>query len=323
MRALIVGISGQDGIILSNLLYSKGYKVFGTQIQAEKKTNAGSLSKISKYEAQVSETDLSIPSTCAEYLDSVKPDVIYHLAAVHGSSSNMNFVENNDSNKMIKCHVDLTKNLLDWQKINSKARLCLALTSQMYSPTAENYEINLNSEFNPQNFYAETKLQGFNTLKFYRQKYKLFSVGLILFNHTSIHAKNDFLFKILARQILDFSEKSQPNIVIRDANQKIDISDAFEVCDAIYRASEYQFARDFIISSGKAKSIMEIILGACHLLNIKIKEGDIISTQPNKNSNCLIGDTYGAEENLNWRASKDPAEILANMIRYEAISRNE
>jgi len=318
MRALIVGISGQDGIILSNLLRSKGYEVFGTQIKLDKKVNEVSFPRVRKNEAQISEIDLSSPDICSEFLNSVKPDIIYHLAAVHGSSSNMNFIENNDSDKMIKCHVDLTKNLLDWQILNNKSRLCLALTSQMYSPTAEISQIDLNSEFNPQNFYAKTKLQGFNTLKYYRQKYNLFSIGLILFNHTSIYAKNDFLFKLLAKQIIDFSNKSQPNIVIRDANQKIDISDAFEVCDAIYRAGGHEFARDFIISSGKVKSIMEIILEACYLLNIKIKEGDIISTQPSINSSYQSGNTDDVLQNLNWRAIKGPSEILVDMISFES-----
>jgi len=318
MRALIVGISGQDGTILSDLLLSKGYEVFGTQIKRDKKVSDLYFPRVRKNAAKISEIDLSSSDICSEFLNLVKPDIIYHLAAVHGSSSNMNFIENSQSDQMIKCHVDLTKNLLEWQILNNKSRLCLALTSQIYSPKSEISQIDLNSEFNPQNFYAKTKLQGFNTLKYYRQRYNLFSIGLILFNHTSIYAKNDFLFKLLAKQILDFSNRLRPNIVIRDANQKIDISDAFEVCDAIYRAGEHEFARDFIISSGKVKSIKEIILEACHLLNIEIKEGDIISTQPSLNSRCQFGNTYDASQNLNWRIIKSPSEILIDMITFES-----
>jgi len=320
MRALIIGISGQDGTILSNLLYEKGYEVFGTQLKSTKSEDLNTYSKIRACKAKISEIDLSNTEICLEYLNSIKPDVIYHLAAVHGSSSNMFLIEKSNSNQMRNCHIELTKNLLEWLKLYPKARLCLALTSQMYSSTYSNYQIDLNSEFNPQNYYAKTKLEGFNIMKYYRNNFNVFATGLILFNHTSIYAKNDYLFKQLAKQILKFKENIQPNIVIRDANQKIDISDAFEVCDAIYLASQYKFARDFVITSGKVKSIEQIIIEACCLLSIKIKKSDIVSSEPKKNIFPIVGNPIDAIQHLDWRAHKDSSEILAEMITHESKS---
>ena len=318
MRALIVGISGQDGTILSNLLYEKGYEVFGTQIKSTKSEEKNPHSIIRACKAKISEIDLSITEICFKYLNSVKPDVVYHLAAVHGSSSNMFLVEKNNSDQMRNCHIELTKNLLDWLKLYPKARLCLALTSQMYSPTHSNYQINLSSEFSPQNYYAETKLEGFNIMRYYRSKFNVFATGLILFNHTSIHAKDDYLFKQLAKQILKFKEGILPNIVVRDANQEIDISDASEVCDAIYLASQHKFAKDFIITSGKVKSIQQIIIEACQLLSIKIEKNDIFSSEPKKNTFSIVGNPIDAIQQLNWRARKDPSEILAEIITHES-----
>jgi GDPmannose 4,6-dehydratase len=318
MRALIIGISGQDGTILTNLLFEKGYEVFGTQITSTRIKDEYNQSKIYISKAKISEIDLSISEICFNYLNSVKPDVIYHLAAVHGSSSQMSLIEKNNSNQMYNCHVELTKNLLKWMKSYPEVRLCLALTSQMYTPTHSNYKIDLNSEFNPQNYYAETKLEGFKSLKYYRNKFNIFATGLILFNHTSIYAKNDYLFKQLARQIVKFKENGQPSIFIRDANQEIDISDAFEVCDAIYLASQYKSARDFIITSGKLKSIEQIIIEACDLSSIKIQRSDIVSSEPYKKSFSSVGNPIDALHHLDWRARKDSSEILAEMITHES-----
>jgi GDPmannose 4,6-dehydratase len=318
MRALIVGISGQDGTILSNLLYEKGYEVFGTQIKSTKSKEIHTHSKISAYKAKISEIDLSNKEICLDYLNSVKPDVVYHLAAVHGSSSNMFTIEKNKSDQMRSCHIELTKNLLEWLKLYPKARLCLALTSQMYSPSYSNYKIDLNSKFSPQNYYAETKLEGFNIMRYYRDKFNVFATGLILFNHTSIYAKDDYLFKQLAKQILKFKENTRPNIVVRDANQEIDISDAYEVCDAIYLASQHKFAKDFIITSGKVKSIEQIIIEACQLLSIKIKKSDIVSSEPKKITYSMAGNPIDAIQQLDWRAQKDSSEILAEIITHES-----
>lgn len=318
MRALIVGISGQDGAILSNLLYQNGYEVFGTQITSTKIEKIKPHFKIQASKAIISEIDLSISEICFEYLNSVKPNVIYHLAAVHGSSSNMTLIENNKSIQMKNCHVELTKNLLEWLKLYPEVRLCLALTSQMYSPTYSNYQIDLNSRFSPQNYYAETKLEGFNILRNYRTKFNVFATGLILFNHTSIYAKDEYLFKQLAKQILKFRENIWPKIVVRDASQEIDISDAFEVCEAIYLASQYKFAKDFIITSGKLKSIQQIIIEACQLLSIEIKKTDIVSSEPKKTINSIVGNPTDALHQLNWKARKDSSEILAEMITHES-----
>ena len=317
MRALIVGISGQDGTILSNLLYEKGYEVFGTYIASTRIEEIGTHSKVYSNKTKTSEIDLSVSGNCIEYLNTVKPDVIYHLAAVHGSSSNMFDIEKNNPNQMKNCHIKLTKNLLDWLKSNPKARLCLALTSQMYTPTHSNYQIDLNSEFSPQNYYAETKLEGFNIMKFYRSKFNIFATGLVLFNHTSIYAKDDYLFKQLAREIQKFREKIRTHIVVRDANQEIDISDASEVCETIYLASQYKFAKDFIITSGKVKSIHQIIIEACQLVGIEINKSDIVSSEPKKNNYSMLGNPIDAFEQLNWRAFKDSSEILAEMIIHE------
>lgn len=318
MRALIVGISGQSGIILAKLLYEKGYEVFGTQITSTTLNDVNTQSKIHTSKAQISEIDLSISEICFEFLNSIKPDVIYHVAAVHGSSSKMSFIEKNNSNQMYNCHVELTKNLLEWLKSYPKVRLCLALTSQMYTPTYYNYQIDLNSEFSPQNYYAETKLEGFKIMKYYRSKFNIFATGLVLFNHTSIYAKDDFLFKHLAKEIQKFRENTRPYIVVRDANQEIDISDASEVCEAIYRASQYKFAKDFIITSGKIKSIHQIIIEACQLVGIEITKNDIVSSEPKNNNYSMLGNPMDAFEQLNWRALKDSSEILAEMIIHES-----
>jgi len=323
MRALIIGIRGQDGTFLKSILVENGYAVFGVLRPLEKMAfgwqNDVSLS-ITQKGGEI-EIDLADPNLCKEYLNLIKPDRIFHLAAEHGPSLEMAEVEKYKSQEMYNCHAALTRNLLEWIKENRKSKLVVALTSQMYTPSLRIHKINENDVYAPQNLYAKTKLDGFDLIKKYRQEYDLFAVGLILFNHTSEIAKPSYLFNMLAQQLIEFRNQERKHIIVQNALQKIDICDASEVCDAIYKSIEYKLPKDFVISSGELSSIESIILEAAQILKIQVKKENIHSLQNQKDITSICGDPAEVFKHLNWKARKNPAQILAEMTNFKTSDR--
>jgi GDPmannose 4,6-dehydratase len=315
MRALITGIKGQDGTFLKNILNENGFDVFGVARPKVSMTFGwrNQFSLLNSQNGGDIEMDLSDSSLCKEYLDIIKPNRIFHLAAVHGSSVEMETTEKSRSDEMYSCHVTVTRNLLEWVKKNRESKLALALSSQMYTPSPSLHKINENDFYEPQNLYGRTKLEGFNLLKKYREESNLFAVGLILFNHTSAISKPSYLFNSLANQLSEFKSYKREKIIIQNAFQKIDMCDASEVCEAIFQALEHNVPEDFVISSGELKSIESIILEAATLLNIKIKKKDIHSIQSSRETVSICGNPTKAFKKLNWKVRKSPAQILAEM----------
>ena len=161
MRALITGIFGQDGTILKSILVNNGFKVFGVA-----RPNTRSSLQAVAIEAHLNlksdgntEIDLSDANTCNDYLDFVKPDRIFHLAAVHGSSLESNVIECISSSEMYNCHVTITTNLLEWIKRNQETRLALALSSQMYNPYQNFRKVSESDDCDPQNIYGKLNLK--------------------------------------------------------------------------------------------------------------------------------------------------------------------
>jgi GDPmannose 4,6-dehydratase len=323
MRVLIIGCRGQDGKWLSEILSTRGYKVFGIH---KPFPNSVQNSKISQREKNSHITmeycvDFSIQQTAVEFLDKIQPNFIFHLAAVHESSVSLENLSRSIIENMRNCHVKITDNLLQWisdKKMSTK--LAVSLTSQMYSGTNNRTKISEDSKVLPQNVYGQTKLESFNLIQKYRDQKGVFASGLILFNHTSIYAKPDFLFRVLAKQINEYKKNIRQNISIMNADYEIDICDAREVCDAMRLSLESNFARDYVISSNNLVPIRLVIKEAAKLLNININDEEIISTNNDPQKNILFGDSKRIFTDLGWQPQISPAQLLASMVEYQGSS---
>lgn len=321
MRVLIIGCRGQDGKWLSEILSTQGYEVYGIH----KPTLAsGQNSKISSWKANnyiVEEycVDFSMLKTAVHYLDQIQPGMIYHLAAVHESSIVMKNFEMSDLDKMQDCHVKITQNLLKWiYEKKRSTKLAVALTSQMYSGGDKRIEISADSIASPQNIYGQTKLESFDLIRKYRNQGGVFAVGLILFNHTSIYAKPNFLFRVLAKQLNEYKRNIRKQLSIVNADYEIDICDAREVCNAMRLALESNYPRDYVVSSGSLVSIRSVVKDAAKLLNIDIKDDDILSMNNEPQKNILFGDSKQIFIDLGWQSQNKPAQLLAKMFEQES-----
>lgn len=320
MKVLIIGCRGQDGKWLSEILSTQGYKVFGIHKPISLAEQNSKISQQEKNSNIIMEycADFSIQQTAVELLDKIQPNFIFHLAAVHESSVSMESLSISDVENMRNCHVKITDNLLQWISDKSmKTKLAVSLTSQMYSGTNNRTRISEDSKVSPQNVYGQTKLESFDLLRKYRDQNGIFASGLILFNHTSIYAKPDFLFRVLAKQINEYKKNIRQNISIMNADHEIDICDAKEVCDAMRLSLESNFPRDYVISSSNLVPIRLVIKEAAKLLHVNIEDREILSTNSYPQKNMLFGNSKRIFTELGWQPQISPAQLLANMVEYQ------
>jgi len=320
MNVLIIGCRGQDGRWLSEIFSTRGYNVFG--VHRSTLSSLQDSTEEDQYRSfhltQEFCVDFSRNQTATNYLNKIQPKLIFHLAAVHESAINMKDFGPNNLQEMQNCHVKITYNVLEWIKDNSKStRLAVALTSQMYSSDTEPLIISEDSITLPQNIYGETKLESFKLIQHYRNKKRVYASGLILFNHTSVYAKPNFLFKVLAKQIYEYSKRLRSQIIISNADYKIDICDAREVCEAMRLSIESDFPKDYVISSGELNSIRSIVKDAGKLLNLRIEDRDIVSISNIPQKNILLGNPNRILKDLGWRSLISPAHTLASMVENE------
>ena len=305
MRVLVTGSTGQDGLYIANKYHADGHKVLGI---------VSSLNSNKKFEFKTISTNLSNCKLANDILQSFKPDLIYHLAAVHFSSTQLNTSETLNYNQMYSCHVDITQNFLNWQRDNLHCKLLVALSSQMYSANKSGERVFENSIIDPQNYYASTKAMAFEKLKQYRNFYGTHSVGAILFNHTSIRSKNEFLFPQLAKKILNLIERKANEIVLRDPDTQIDITHADEICIGLIKQMNHENPEDFVFSRGSAIRIKNLIFNVLKSLNYQ-NDVDVVKENISEiGTPTAIGNPEKAFSLLSWKAEKSPEEILQELI---------
>ena len=304
VTVLVIGSSGQDGSILCDLLDADNQAFIAVSRSETRLPDNSTRGPV----------DLSIPKEAASFLDEFKPSSIVHLAAVHAPSGSMSRMGDEKFNEMVKCHVDISRNILDWQVENPSSKSIFALSSQMFSADKQEPFINLDSEVNPSTKYGETKAECWDLIKEYRSKKNIKASGLILFNHTSDRSKPNFLFPDIAKQFSNILNTGIRTFKIRDADSYVDIFSAYDLGDGIKKCLDQDESRDYIFSSGKYVKIRSIINETSKLL--KISELDeIISTNPSKTSIPLYGDIKETINALAWSPKISPSEILASMIK--------
>jgi GDP-D-mannose dehydratase len=305
VRFLITGINGQDGSLLGELLADSGNELVGISTISAIKSSL-------PCDYKVFSIDLSREDVAFEFLNSYKPERIIHLAAVHASSFEMKNFDQSTHDAMWSCHVNTTRNLLEWLRTSEMSKLVVALSSQMYGAGSDNFIISEKTPLSPINEYGRTKSEAFRLIQEYRIKYEIFGTGAILFNHTSIKSKSNFLFPELADQICNVFLGLKREIIIRNFDALIDICSAYEVCKGLLDMLELPDPQDFVFSSCKLIKVRVIVLEVLEKLGID-HPVTLTSSDSHFNENRLVGDSSQANKVLGWRARKSATEILYDM----------
>jgi len=249
--ALITGIHGQDGNIVSRLLKAD-FHVYGFSSNIDRNK---SMSEISDKNI-INSWNLS-EKTFEKILNEIKPDIIFHLAAIHNSSTKMVDTEQKFKDEMVRVHVDYTNYFISWVSQNSKSKLVVSLTSQIFGNPSENKKVNSKSVIDPINFYSETKAKSLEAI-IEAQENNLKVYAAILFPHTSKHAKNNFVVQDFVSQLeLNNTFKSK-EIILNNFLSQIDLSDAIDICRGMYSLSSIEKGENLVLGSGKPRILKDI-----------------------------------------------------------------
>ena len=312
MRILVVGPYGQDArCIISQLAELPRMEVFG--VTPENRVPKSDFSQSHLAKVKIFSADLADIHECNELLDKIQPDIVFHLAAIHGSSNTMEHIERELTREMWKCHVGITENIIRWQRCNSESKFVYAGSSQMFLGKPPGHRISETSAPFPTNEYGKSKLAGWDLVKEAREKYNLHSSCAILFNHTSEYSKPDFLFPELVQKISHLKKTNAKTFTVKHPNAHVDISLAQEVSEGLIRLSAQSNASDYVFGSGKSKTISSILRSAFETVGI---DGVSITGKSYQEQLCLVSNPMKAKTELGWEAGVSPEEVLIRMIRF-------
>jgi GDPmannose 4,6-dehydratase len=316
VRNVITGVNGQDGRILRSILEGLGEEVFGI-------SRAGTMATSNNY-AIPARVDITNKDEFGQFLDLVKPKRIFHLAASHASSAEMSSHGEKNNKEMIEVHAEATRYLLEWQRknITLQTHSVIALSSQLYSSESTLIEVNEESPIKPASKYGETKKMALEFIRSYRDNFAVISSGAILFNHSSIYSKPNFVLQNLAMQIAQ-SIMGKINVIkLRDFNAILDVSDANDICRGLNKMARMSEGSEYILSSGRGTNLRDLATKC--LVHYRLEENTkLVSTQAEKfNQNVLIGNPEKARILLKWEPSVNQLDLLINLVENQLVRKS-
>jgi GDPmannose 4,6-dehydratase len=282
---VITGALGQDGVILSKLLLKKRYNVFGII----KKNNSNKLKNIT-----YNKLDLLDFNKISKFLDKINPICVIHLG-----TENPNYIELKNKKDFYKNNLKATKNLINYFSLNQPSKkLILVGTSQMYKKTSR--IVNLKSKFNPNNSYANFRVESFKYMLNKKKKYKSNMTTAILFNHDSKYRKKKFLIPRLVKSI-KLKHFKKINEIYQE-NISADFSHAEDICNGLFKLIISKKNPDKLIFSANKKTFINDLIN--FLLKKNKTKKKFITNNINKNS-TPIGDNSYTKKILNWKLKKN------------------
>jgi GDPmannose 4,6-dehydratase len=313
-RALICGVSGQDGAYLAQLLLGKGYEVWGTSRDAQMSLFA-SLHRLNIAD-QVKTLSMSLTDfrSVLQVISKVKPDEIYNLAGQ--SSVGLSFDQPVETFESITLG---TINLLESIRfINPKIRFYNAGSSECFGDTGENFA-DENTAFRPTSPYAIAKAAATWQVSLYRKAYGLFATTGILFNHESPLRPERFVTKKIVATVCRIANGSDERLELGNIDIRRDWGWAPEYVDAMWRMLSIDEPQDFIIATGETQSLRDFLRTAFEVVNLDWQQHVIINPYLMRPSDPLEikGLPNKARKHLLWQPEIKGNELVRVLIESQ------
>ena len=345
MRALITGITGQDGSYLAELLLAKGYEVHGIKRRA----SSFNTDRIDHLYQDPHEPDVKLHLHYGDMTDStnliriiqqVQPDEIYNLAAqshVQVSFETPEYTANADA--MGTLRILEAVRLLGLEK---KTKIYQASTSEMFGKVLEVPQKET-TPFYPRSPYAAAKVYAYWIMVNYREAYGMHASNGILFNHESPVRGETFVTRKITRALARIKEGLQDKLFIGNLESRRDWGHAKDFVEAMWLMLQQDSPDDYVIATGKQYSVRQFIEAAANEMGMDIEwAGDgveetgtdqntgkqIIGVDPRyfrpTEVETLLGDPSKAKEVLGWEAKIPFEQLVSEMVRadHEAAQRD-
>jgi GDPmannose 4,6-dehydratase len=312
-RALITGITGQDGSYLAELLLTKGYEVHGI-VRPESLADAATLPENI---AQIADKVSLHPGTLENHLSlsqavrTVRPDECYHLA---GPS----FVEASfeEEPSILATLVSGSHALLAAIKeMAPKCRFFFAGSSEMFgAPTTSPQDET--TPFNPRSIYGLAKLSGHHTVRYYRDRYGVFCCTAILYNHESPRRAQTFVPRKVSRAVAAIKCGHQQQVALGRLDARRDWGYAPEYVEAMWMMLQAPRPRDYVVATGETHSVEELVDLAFAHVGLDWREHVVMDERLVRlpEATQLCGDSRRVREELDWRPRKPFAEMVMEMV---------
>lgn len=336
-KALITGITGQDGSYLADLLLKKGYEVHGI-IRRSSSFNTERIDSLYQDPHEKSRKfilhygDLTDSTNLIRIIKEIQPDEIYNLGAqshVKVSFETPEYTANSDAMGTLRLLEAIR--LLGLEK---KTKFYQASTSEMFGETPPPQ--NEKSFFHPRSPYGVAKLYSHWITINYREAYNIFAVSGILFNHESPRRGETFVTKKITRAAARIKLGLQDKLYLGNLNAKRDWGHAKDFVKAMYLMLQQDNPKDYVIATGKQYSVREMCEKAFKELGIEIEwqgegedergidkeTGNVIIKIDKKyyrptEVNSLLGDAEKAKSELKWQPKISFDELIKEMMDHD------
>ena len=316
-RALITGITGQDGLYLSELLLSKGYEVFGL-IRGQNNPKADLVAR-EVPEVRVLTGDLTDLSSLLRALRVAQPDEVYNLGAV-------SFVAYSWEQAALTTEVTATGvlNMLEAIRLYaaddpSRVRFYQASSSEMFGKVHEVPQRETTLLW-PRSPYGVAKVYGHYMTINYRESYGMHASSGILFNHEAPRRGPEFVTRKVSLGVAAIAQGRQDKLVMGNLEARRDWGFAGDYVEAMWRMLQQPTGDDYVVATGETHSIRELLEAAFAVVDIsdweRYVEQDPRFFRPAE-VDLLIGDATKAHETLGWKPSIDFPGLVQMMVESD------
>jgi GDPmannose 4,6-dehydratase len=315
-RALITGITGQDGSYLAELLVAKGYDVHGIVRRVALEDPENRLTRIAAVRDRLTLHAASMESYASihQVVGKVQPDECYHLAAQSFVSYSFD-----DEFSTINANINGTHYLLAAVKnIVPGCRFYFAGSSEMFGKVAEVPQRE-STPFHPRSTYGISKVAGFDLTRNYREAYQLHASNGILFNHESPRRGHEFVTRRITSGIARIRAGRAKELRLGNLEAKRDWGHAREYVEAMWLMLQQPEPDDYVVATGETHSVREFAELAFKFAGMDYQQYVVIDPELYRPAevNILLGDASKAREKLGWAHKTSFEELAREMVETD------
>jgi len=309
MRALITGITGQDGSYLAEFLLEKGYEVSGMVRRASTENFERIGHLIDRVELK--QADLLDQLSLIDILREIQPDEVYNLAA-------QSFVPTSWHQPVLTAEftaLGVTRLLEAIRLVNRKIKFYQASSSEMFGKVRESPQ-NENTPFYPRSPYGVAKAYGHHITVNYRESYGIFACSGILFNHESPRRGREFVSRKVTEGVAKIKSGLADKLIMGNLDARRDWGYAVDYVRAIWLMLQQGEAQDFVIATGISRSVRDLLRVAFSCVGLDYRDYTVIDPKLYRVAEVdhLLGDSSKAKKELGWKPEVKFEEMIQMMV---------
>ena len=319
-KALITGITGQDGSYLAEFLLSKGYKVYGLT----RRTSTVNNERIAHIQHQIElvQGDLLDQSSLSSALTEAEPDEVYNLAA-------QSFVKTSWNQPVLTGEftaLGVTRMLEAIRVVNPKIKFYQASSSEMFGKVTETPQKET-TRFYPRSPYGVAKVYGHYITVNYRESFNLFACSGILFNHESPRRGLEFVTRKISNAVARIYLGKQKKLELGNLDSQRDWGFAGDYVEAMWLMLSQKEPDDYVIAMGEKHSVFEFVQLSFQMVGITDWDKYVVSNKKEymrpAEVDYLIGDYSKAKKRLGWTPKTSFPELVEIMVKADIAIEKE